>query len=64
MAKKTSLPKTIYVVRNQPEGEDAFFIADEDLQSVVKSAEVSPVVVGAYTLMDETKYQETVEVVK
>jgi hypothetical protein len=64
MAKTASLPKTLYVVRNQPEGEDAFFIADEDLHSVVRSADESPVVVGAYKLMDENKYRETIEVVK
>ena len=63
MVKKTGLPKTIYVIR-ETHGDDSFLLADEELKFVVSSANDSPVVVGAYQLMDETKYQETVEVVK
>ncbi len=64
MAKKTSLPRTIYVVRQEEKGEEPFFLADADLHTIVSAANESPAVVGAYQLMGETKYRETVEVVR
>jgi hypothetical protein len=63
MAKKNSLPSTVYVVRNA-DGDESFLLACISVQDAVIAADDSPAVVGTYELVYEAKYRQTTEEVK
>ena len=60
---KTTLPKTIYVVRNTNRDE-SYLLAHGDIKAAVTSAEDSPAVVGTYVLTNEAKYRAIAEEVE
>jgi hypothetical protein len=65
MTKKVdNLPKTIHVVISQKGTKDECFLADTNLQSLVSSADESPAVVGTYQLVNQTKWEESVQEVR